>query len=100
MPISTFDTLKYVRRLEQAGMTPELAEVQAEVLTEAFKVNLEDLVTKDYLSAQLAVLESRMDTRFAEMKADFDSKFRTLYVMFSIIMAAVILPYLERILAL
>lgn len=81
-------------------MTPELAEVQAEALTEAFKVNLEDLVTKDFLAVQLAAFESRMDARFAEMKAEFDSKFRTLYLMFSIIMVAVVLPYLERILAL
>lgn len=108
MPISAFDTLKYARRLEQAGMTPELAEVQAEVLAEAFMVHLEDLVTKDYfrshLSAELSYLEARvearMDTRFAEMKADFDGQFRTLYIMGSIILGAVILPYLERILAL
>lgn len=126
MPITTFDTLKYVRRLEQAGMSPELAEVQAEVLTEAFTVNLESLVTREYLESRLdarfaeqrayidtcfakqdaridsrfADQEGRVDTGFAELKADFDGKFRTLYVMFAVIMAGVILPYLERILAL
>jgi hypothetical protein len=128
MPITTFDTLKYVRRLQEAGMPVDQAEIQAEVLTEAFNVNLESLVTKDYLAAQMAEQRAYMDTRFAEqdakfdkrfaeqntkfdrrfaeidarletLRADFDGKFRTLYVMFSIMMAAVILPYLERILA-
>lgn len=115
MPITTFDTLKYVRRLEQAGMPVELAEVQAEVLTEAFTVNLESLVTKEYLESRLdarfaemksymdtgfAEQDSRVDTRFAELKADFDGKFRTLYVILGVIMVGVILPYLERVLAL
>ena len=107
MSITTFDTLKYVRRLEAAGMPSNQVEVQAEVLTEAFNVNLESLVTKDYLAAQMAEQRAYMDTRFAEidsrfdsLRAEFDSKFRTLYVMFSIMMGAVILPYLERLLAL
>ena len=56
--LTTLDTLKFVRRLEQVGVPSEQAEAQAEVLTEAFNVNLEELVTKDYLAA-----------RFAEQKA-------------------------------
>lgn len=36
----------------------------------------------------------------AELKAGFDSKFRTLYVMLGVVMGGVILPYLERVLAL
>lgn len=111
MPLRTFDTLKYVCRLEQAGLSSDVAEAQAEVLTEAFNVNLESLVSKEYLAAQMAEQRAYMDTRFAEqesridsfrveLKAEFDSKFRTLTVMMSIIMAAVILPYLERLLAL
>ncbi|MEQ8953541.1 MAG: DUF1640 domain-containing protein [Gammaproteobacteria bacterium] len=89
MAISTFDTLKFVRRLEKAGVSTEQAEVQAEVLTEAFNVNLEQLVTKDYLAA-----------RFAEQKAYFDVRFRVLTVMMSIVLAAVVLPLLERLAAL
>jgi hypothetical protein len=85
MALATFDTLKFVRRLEKAGMTTELAEVQAQVLTEAFNVNLEELVTKDFLAA-----------RFAELRADFDVKFRVITVMLGIVMAAVVLPLLER----
>lgn len=54
------------------------------MLTEAFNVNLEELVTKDYLAARLA-----------ELKADFDVKFRVLTVMMSIILAAVVIPLLQ-----
>lgn len=85
MGISTFDTLKFVRRLEKAGMPTQQAEAQAEVLTEAFNVNLEQLVTKDFLAARLA-----------ELKADFDIKFRVLTVMVSIILLAVVIPIIER----
>ena len=91
MGISTFDTLKFVRRLEQAGVPTGQAEVQAEVLTEAFNVHMDSLVTKDYL-------ESQLTARFAEQKADFDTKFRVHTVMMSIIMLAVVLPLLERML--
>ena len=59
--------------------------MQAAVLTEAFNVNLENLVTKDYLAA-----------RFAEQTAEFEVKFRVLTVMMSIVLAAVVLPLLER----
>ena len=89
MAITTFDTHKYVRRLEKAGMQLELAEVQAEVLTEAFNVNLEELVTKDFLAA-----------RFAEQNAKIDANHRIFVWTQAIIIAAVILPYLERLLAL
>ncbi len=75
MSITTFDTLKFVRRLEEAGMASSLAEVQAEVLTEAFNVNLDSLVTKDFLSAEFAGQKAYVDTRFAEQNAYIDSRF-------------------------
>lgn len=93
MAISTFDTLKFVRRLEEAGMPSALAEVQAEVLTEAFSVNLESLVTKDYLESQLTM-------KFAEQNAKIDANHRVFIWTQAIVVAAVILPYLERLLAL
>ncbi len=52
-------------------------------------MNLEELVTKDFLAARLA-----------ELKADFGMKLRVLTVLVSIILAAVVLPYLERLIAL
>jgi tRNA isopentenyl-2-thiomethyl-A-37 hydroxylase MiaE len=126
-----------VRRLEKAGMSLDLAEVQAEVLNEAFTVNLESLVTKDYFesrsdtrfaeqksymdtrfaqqnayidtrfSEQKSYMDTRfaeqsasIDTRFAELSARVDGNFRVQNWILAIIVAAVLLPYLERILAL
>jgi hypothetical protein len=111
MAITTFDTHKFVRRLEQAGVPLEQAEVQAEVLTEAFMVNLESLVTKEYLESRLtakfAEQDARINTRFAEQKAYMDTRFAHIDSKFrfhswtqAIIIAAVILPYLERLAAL
>ncbi len=88
MAITTFDTLKFVRRLEQAGVPTGQAEVQAEVLTEAFNVNLEELVTKDFLEARLA-----------EQTAKIDANFRILLWMIGIVQAFVIFPYLERLIS-
>lgn len=89
MAITTFDTLKFVRKLEQAGVPVKQAEAQAEVLTEAFTVNLDTLVTKDYLVA-----------RFAEQKAYMDANFRILFWILGILVAGIVLPFLERLLAL
>ncbi len=133
MAITTFDTHKFVRLLELAGVPLEQAEVQAEVLTEAFMVNLESLVTKEYLESRLtakfaeqdaridtrfaeqdariatrfAKQDARIDTRFAEQKAFMDSAFAHIDSRFrfhswtqAIIVAAVIMPYLERLAAL
>lgn len=126
MAISTFDTHKFVRRMEAAGMTLEQAEAHADALTEAFTVNLEHLVTKDYfdsrLEARFAEQDARIDTRFAEQKAymdtrlaeqdaKFDKRFNKLESQVAsnqrvfvwtqaIVVSAVILPYLERLMAL
>ena len=115
MAITTFDTHKFVRRLEAAGMKLELAEVQAEVLTEAFNVNLESLVTKDFLAARFAEQNARFDTRFSEQDARIDTRFAQLEAKLegkidsnhrvfvwtqAIVVAAVLLPYLERLSAL
>jgi len=111
MAISTFDTLKFVRRLEAAGVPALQAEVQAEVLTEAFNVNLDALVTKDFLAARFAEQGASIDTRFAEQNASIDIRFaeqnakidanhRIFVWTQAIIMAAVIFPYWERLPAL
>jgi len=99
MAISTFDTLKFVRRLQAAGVPAQQAEVQAEVLTEAFNVNLDALVTKDYLAARFAEQNASIDTRFAEQNAKIDSNHRIFVWTQAVIMAAVIFPLLERWLA-
>ena len=85
-------------------MKLELAEVQAEVLTEAFNVNLESLVTKDFHVARFAEQGARFDARFAQLEGrlggKIDSNHRVFVWTQAIIVAAVLLPYLERLTAL
>lgn len=115
--ITTFDTLKFVRRLERVGVPSEQAEAQAEVLTEAFNVNLEELVTKNYLSAsfaderayvekRFAEQQSYMDKRFAEQQgymdkrfAEQDANFKLLFWMLGIVIAFTVMPFAERLLS-
>jgi len=51
MSTATFDTLKFVRKLTDAGIPREQAEAEAEALVDA--LGGADLVTKAYLDARL-----------------------------------------------
>ena len=89
------------------GVPSEQAEAQAEVLTEAFNVNLEELVTKDYLAALFAEQRAYMDTRFIEERAHNDKRFaeqdsqlRILFWMISFIILVSSVPIVERLLSL
>ena len=66
MSSTTFDTLGYARRLEEAGFTRQQAEVQANALREVID---ERLVTKDYLDARLLELEYKLVIRLGTMMA-------------------------------
>lgn len=96
--ITTFDTHKFVRRLEKVGVPREQAEAQAEVLTEAFDVNLETLVTKDYLAVQFAEQNASIDARFAKLEAKMDANFIVLRWMVGIVLAAIVIPQIQQLL--
>ena len=70
-----FDKLQYARRLKSAGVPEQQAEVQAELMAEAFGFYADNLVTRDYLDARLDALESRISQRFAEQDARIDERF-------------------------
>lgn len=74
------------------GVPSEQAEVQAEVLTEAFNVNLEELVTKDYLTAEFAKQSERIAHELADIKANF----RNLYWTLGLITLLVVVPALQN----
>lgn len=95
MAVTTFDTNKLVRRLERAGIPREQAEAQIEVLTEAFTVKLEALVTKDYLAMEFAKQNAAIEARFAKQ----DANFTILRWMVGIVMAAIVIPYIQQILS-
>ncbi|WP_156507621.1 hypothetical protein [Halioglobus sp. HI00S01] len=54
MATTTFDTLNSARHLQEAGFSRKQAEAQGEMLAEAFKINMKDLVTREYLDAGCA----------------------------------------------
>lgn len=84
MAAVTFDTLKCMKRLIEAGVPAEQAEAQAEVLAEAFVHNVDNLVTRDYLDARLQLLEDR-----------FNSKFKYIAFTQAVIVAAVLIPHIK-----
>lgn len=75
MAAIAFDTLKFARKLKDAGVPENQAEAQAEIMAEAFLLNMDALVTTDYLDARFAEQDARMDTRFAELDARMDTRF-------------------------
>ena len=75
MSALVFDTLKYTRRLMEAGVPKQQAEVQAEAMAEAFVFNVEALVTRDYLDARLGEQDARIDKWFMEQDARIDKRF-------------------------
>ena len=73
MAAVTFDTLQCARRLMAAGMSEELAAAQAEVMAEAFVMNVDNLVTKDYLEVCLKGLGDRLEARLDEHDRRFEA---------------------------
>lgn len=78
MAAIAFDTLQFARRLKEVGVPEEQAEMQAQLMGEAFGFYVNDLVTRDYLDARFAEQEARIDTRFAEQDARIESRFSEL----------------------
>lgn len=75
MTAITFDTLKFSKRLQDAGVPARQAEAEAEALSEVLEVNLKELATKeDMLAAQkdirqeMELLRRDMDARFIQLE--------------------------------
>ena len=116
MAAIAFDTLKYARKLKEAGVPEQQAEAQAEGMAEAFLINTEALLTKDYLDARLdasftaqdaridrsfATQDARIDRGFANVDGRFeriDGQFNLAYWMLALIMGSTVIPALHRLL--
>ena len=105
MAAIAFDTLKYARKLKEAGVPEQQAEAQAEGMAEAFLIDTEALVTRDYLDARLeaslAALETRVDRQFSDVFRRFariDGQFKLVYWMLALIMASTVIPALHSLL--
>ncbi|MBF0141955.1 MAG: DUF1640 domain-containing protein [Magnetococcales bacterium] len=70
----TFDTHAYIKRLRSAGVPESQAEAQAETLNraldEAINGKMAELATKGDLWQLETKLDSKIDTKIAEAKAD------------------------------
>ena len=79
MTTLAFDTLRYARRLKEAGVPEPQAEVQAELMAEAFGFYADNLLTKDHftevLNARFAELGARLGKGFAEHDAKMEKRF-------------------------
>jgi hypothetical protein len=64
------------------------AEVQAELMAEAFVFNMDSVVAKDYLDARLAEQDAKFDARFAIL----ESKINLHSWMLAIISASMVIP--------
>ena len=67
MTAITFDTLKFAKRLREAGVPDSQAEAIAEAFREA---SSEELVTREYLDTRLLVTKSELETRIEAAKGD------------------------------
>ena len=94
MAAIAFDTLRFARRLIEAGVPDRQAEVQAELMAEAFVFNMDSVVTKDYLDARLAEQDAKFDAKFAVL----ESKINLHSWMLAIIAASTVIPAITRLL--
>ena len=121
MAAIALDPLEYTHALEEAGFTRDQAELVAQVGTKMFVQNFDALVTRDYLDTRFSEFETRilstmelrikdvdtkMDLRFKGVDAkmdlrfkDVDAKFGKLYIMGGIIIAATVIPSLQKLFA-
>ena len=74
MSTLAFDSLKFARRLKEAGVPDKQAEAQAEVMAETFGFYVDNLVTRDYLDARFAEQDARLDARLAEQEARLEAR--------------------------
>jgi uncharacterized protein (DUF3084 family) len=70
-----FASLKYARRLKDAGVPESQAEVQAELMAEAFGFYADNIVTKEYLDIALRAAFAEQDAKFEKRFAAIDQRF-------------------------
>lgn len=90
-----FDTLRYARRLKDVGVAEDQAEVQAELMAEAFGFYVDNIVTRDYLDATLDARFAQQDVRINARFAQVEGTLRLHSALLAIIAAAVLIPQLS-----
>jgi tetrahydromethanopterin S-methyltransferase subunit G len=84
MATIAFDTLRFSKRLKDAGVPDKQAEAEAEALAEVFEVNLKELATKDdilLVRKDLDALERRIEDRMTMLEQRMTIKLGGLMVI-------------------
>ena len=102
MAQGSFDSLRYARSLEEAGVPKQ----QADVMAKALSVFADNLVTREYLDFRLGELEARIDARFAAQETRIEEKLSPIRVklarhdlMLTAIFIAVVIPLVRDFMA-
>ncbi|MBF0294055.1 MAG: DUF1640 domain-containing protein [Magnetococcales bacterium] len=91
---ATFDTLKFVRRLRDAGVEEKQAEAFSEVFKEAQDAQLRELATKGDLRELEAKLENKLEKELAPIRMDL----AVIKWMLALIIVVTVLPILKTLL--
>ena len=73
MAAIVFDVRNAERKLKAAGASEELAEATVDLMSQAVLLNLDSLVTRDYLDARLDARFSELEVRFKDIDARFEA---------------------------
>lgn len=73
MATLAFDSLRYARRLREAGVPEPQADAQAELMAEAFGFYADNIVTRDYLDAVLRAGFGEQTQRFERIETRLDT---------------------------
>ena len=71
----TINTLQIANRLKDAERAGRVPEEIALILQELWEMQLGQLVTKEYLHAELEKLRMEIDARFEHLRAEIDARF-------------------------
>ncbi|MBI3599879.1 MAG: DUF1640 domain-containing protein [Nitrospinae bacterium] len=82
MTVATFDTLRFVKKLKEAGVSEKQAEAEAEAISEVFEVTLSDIATKGDIK------ELKRDIKELELR--LDGEIKLLKWMMGVILAGVV----------
>ena len=69
-----FDTLKFSKRLKEAGVPDRQADAEAEALAEVLEMNLKELTTKEDLHREIGGLRKDMERMEEHLTERFDAK--------------------------
>lgn len=79
-----FDTLKFARRLKDAGVPEKQAEAEAEALADVFESQQDELATRQYLDA-------RLEKELAPVRSDL----KLLKWMLALVILTTVVPALK-----